>query len=121
MGKSGGSQLAQLKSALSQAGLSRQSRPNNKKRKRSETSVSDKEKKQAKLQAISQRLNPFDVQVTKLKHDIPGEKVKGVRGRPGVSKQIGLDQVRLFPSVLFSACEMNLYMIAQKDSPYRIQ
>jgi nucleolar protein 14 len=100
MGKSGGSQLSQLKSALSQAGLSRQSQPkpggnNSKKRKRGEANVTeaDKQKKKAKLQAIHQKLNPFDVQVTKLKHDIPGQKVKGVKGRPGLSKQAGIEQV----------------------------
>jgi hypothetical protein len=80
-----GSQLSQLKSALSQAGITRQEAPN-KKRKRTDPS--------AKLQAIHERLNPFDIKVTKLKHDVGGRKIRGVTGRPAKSKQTGLDQVR---------------------------
>jgi nucleolar protein 14 len=90
-----GSQLSQLKSALSQAGLSRQSQPGDKKRKRTsggDTSL-DKEKKAKKLDEIQKKLNPFDVKVTKLKHDVGGRKVKGVTGRPGLSKQVGIEQV----------------------------
>ncbi|KDQ64193.1 hypothetical protein JAAARDRAFT_116740 [Jaapia argillacea MUCL 33604] len=92
MGK--GSQLSQLKSAISQAGLSHQSQPN-KKRKRSGVARPDqvdKEKKAAKLKEIHEKLNPFDVKVTKLKHDVGGRKVKGVTGRPAQSRQAGLEQ-----------------------------
>lgn len=95
-----GSQLTQLKSALAQAGLSRQSQPggNGKKRKRSAAAVRDpaldNEKKAKKLSQIHSSLNAFDVKVTKLKHDVGGRNVKGVTGRPGLSKQAGIDQVR---------------------------
>jgi nucleolar protein 14 len=90
----GGSQLAQLKSALSQAGVTR-SQPSSKKRKRSGSvsQQSDKDKKTARLKEIQERLNPFDVQVTKLKHDVGGRKIKGVSGKPAQNKQAGIEQV----------------------------
>ncbi|KAF7432764.1 nucleolar complex protein 14 [Pleurotus ostreatus] len=87
-----GSQLSQLKAALSQAGLTG-NHTNGKKRTRA---ISDKEKdrakKAAKLQEIQQKLNPFDVKVTKVKHDVGGRKIRGVSGRPAQSKQAGLEQ-----------------------------
>ena len=88
-----GSQLSQLKSALNQAGLSRQP-PSGKKRKHSGSREYDKDKKAKKLQEIHAKLNPFDVKVTKLKHDVPGRKIKGSTGRPQESKQAGIEQVR---------------------------
>lgn len=90
-----GSQLTQLKSALSQAGLNRQP-PAGKKRKRAlSTTERDKEKKAQKLQEIQQKLNPFDVKVTKVKHDVGGRKLKGVSGKPQESNQAGLEKVRM--------------------------
>jgi nucleolar protein 14 len=88
MGK--GSQLSQLKSALSQAGITPQ---RGKKRKRSNALDPEKEKMASKLSGIHQKLNPFDVKVTKLKHDVGGRKLKGVTGRPARSKEAGLEQV----------------------------
>ena len=90
MGK--GSQLSQLKSALSQNGLSRQSRPG-KKRRRVQNEEKDNVKRAARLREIQQKLNPFDVKVTKLKHDVGGRKLKGVSGKPAQSKQAGIDLV----------------------------
>ena len=55
----------------------------------------DKEKKAAKLKDIQQKLNPFDVKVTKLKHDVGGRKIIGTTGRPAQSKQAGIEQVCL--------------------------
>src|SRR6267154_3324142 len=90
-----GSQLSQLKSALSQAGITNN---HGKKRKRSGSVDQDKVKKAAKLQEIMihKKLNPFDVKVTKLKHDVGGRKVKGSKGQPAQSKQAGIQQVRAF-------------------------
>lgn len=89
-----GSQLSQLKSALSQAGITGQNGSSGKKRKRgSQSEAQDRDKKAAKLDAIQQRMNPFDLKVTKLKHDVGGRKIKGVVGKPAKSKQAGLDQV----------------------------
>lgn len=86
-----GSQLSQLKSALTQAGIT--GNQNGKKRKRSLSTDKDQEKRTAKLEEIHRRLNPFDVKVTKLKHDIGGRKLKGLTGKPAQSKQHGLEQV----------------------------
>ena len=86
-----GSQLSQLKSALSQAGVTGQ-KQNGKKRKRG-AQEKDKDKKAAKLNEIHQKLNPFDVKVTKLKHDVGGRRLKGITGRPAQSKQAGMEQV----------------------------
>ncbi|KAH9002335.1 Nop14-like family-domain-containing protein [Lactarius hatsudake] len=88
MGK--GSQLSQLKSALSQTGLSRQSRPG-RKRRRVQNEEKETVKRAARLRDIQQKLNPFDVKVTKLKHDVGGRKLKGVSGKPAQSKQACID------------------------------
>ena len=88
-----GSQLSQLKAALNQAGLSRPQQ-NGKKRKRAVMDEKDKEKKAAKLKEIHQKMNPFDVKVTKVKHDVGGRKIIGTVGRPAQSKQAGMEQVR---------------------------
>ena len=86
-----GSQLSQLKSALSQAGVTK-SQPGSK-RKRSRNEDVDKERRAAKLREIQQKMNPFDVQVTKTKHDTGGRRIKGAVGRPAQSKQAGIQQV----------------------------
>ncbi|KAL0070159.1 nucleolar complex protein 14 [Marasmius tenuissimus] len=86
-----GSQLAQLKSALSQAGISGND-SKSRKRKRSAPTEKDKEKRATKLDEIHRRLNPFDEKVTKLKHDVGGRKLKGVTGKPAQSKMAGIEQ-----------------------------
>ena len=88
-----GSQLTQLKAALSKAGLERKSRENRKRNVASRVAEHDKIKQAAKLREIQQKLNPFDVKVTKLKHDAGGRKIKGTIGRPAQSKQAGMQQV----------------------------
>ncbi|KAI0307057.1 nucleolar protein 14 [Multifurca ochricompacta] len=88
MGK--GSQLSQLKSALSQAGLFKKSKKG-RKRKGAQNEGKDNAKRAARLREIQQKLNPFDVKVTKLKHDVGGRKLKGVSGRPAQSKQAGIE------------------------------
>ncbi|KAJ3717957.1 nucleolar protein 14 [Lentinula raphanica] len=87
-----GSQLTQLKSALSHAGITGNNNQNGKKRKRSVLPEKDKEKRKAKLEEIQRKLNPFDVKVTKLKHDVGGRKLKGVTGKPAQSKTAGIEQ-----------------------------
>ncbi|KAG6902471.1 hypothetical protein C0995_016333 [Termitomyces sp. Mi166 len=88
-----GSQLSQLKTALSKAGVTGKQQQG-KKRKRSGSVDKDKEKRAAKLEEIHKRLNPFDTKVTKLKHDVGGRKVKGVSGKPAQSKQAGIEQAQ---------------------------
>jgi nucleolar protein 14 len=91
----GGSQLKQLKAAISGAGITRQSQPssNSKKRKRGGAILEHREKRVAKLKAIHEQFNQFDVKVTKLKHEVGGRKLKGVVGKPTASKQAGIEQV----------------------------
>ena len=91
LGMAKGSQLTQLKAALSQAGVTTQNK--GKKRKHSVAPEKDKEKRAAQLDEIQRRLNPFDVKVTKLKHDVGGRKLKGITGKPAQSKQAGIEQV----------------------------
>lgn len=88
-----GSQLKQLKTALNSAGLTGQPQAG-KKRKRAAPTERDKEKKETRLKEIQQKLNPFDVKVTKVKHDVGGRKIIGTTGRPAQSKQAGIEQVR---------------------------
>ena len=108
-----GSQLSQLKSALSQAGLAKQPQ-NGKKRKRTPLDEKEKERKAAKLREIQQKMNPFDVKVTKLKHDVGGRKIAGVMGRPAQSKQAGIEQVRARRCSVYEALILfdNLRLIA---------
>ena len=95
-----GSQLSQLKTALNKAGLTQQSQ-NGKKRKRAVLDDKEKERRATKLKEIQQKMNPFDVKVTKLKHDVGGRKIAGVMGRPAQSKQAGIEQV----------CESVMYIL----------
>lgn len=90
-----GSQLSQLKSALSQAGLSKRSQ--GRKRGRAQNEEKDNAKRAARLREIQQKLNPFDVKVTKLKHDVGGRKLRGVSGKPAQSKQAGIEAVSSRP------------------------
>jgi len=87
-----GSQLSQLKSALSEAGLSKRSQPG-RKRGRAQNEEKDNAKRAARLREIQQKLNPFDVKVTKLKHDVGGRKLRGVFGKPAQSKEAGIEAV----------------------------
>lgn len=89
-----GSQLSQLKSALSQAGASKPQQGIKRKRSVSKNAENERTARAAKLREIQQKMNPFDVQVTKIKHEVGGRKIKGAFGRPAQSKQAGIQQVR---------------------------
>ena len=89
----GGSQLTQLKAALSNEGKMRQSA--GKKRKRSERN-DERMYNVNKNQESPQEMNPFSLKVTKVKHDIGGRKLKGIVGKPNISNQAGIEQVRGF-------------------------
>ncbi|KXN89479.1 putative nucleolar complex protein 14 [Leucoagaricus sp. SymC.cos] len=87
-----GSQLTQLKSALLQAGVTGKSSTSKKRKRGAAPLEKEKEKRAARLEEVHHRLNPFDVKVTKTKHDVGGRKIKGVTGRPAQSKQVGMEQ-----------------------------
>ena len=95
------SQLSQLKSALSTAGLSRTNSGGgkkggaNKSQGKAGLTNKDREKKQRKLDDIKQSLNKFDVRETKVKNHVVGrgQDVKGTSGTPSQSRQKGLEMV----------------------------
>jgi nucleolar protein 14 len=94
----GGSQLKQLKTAISTSGLSNQSAPSRKRKRGSSAGgavLEHRDKRTEKLKEIHEKFNPFDVKVEKLKHDVGGRKIKGVMGKPSASKQAGIEQVWL--------------------------
>lgn len=104
----GGSQLKQLKAAISTSGVS-QTQGNSRKRKRGESGgsgggavIEHRDKRAGKLREIHERFNAFDVKVEKVKHDVGGRKIKGTMGKPGASKQAGLDQVRIRRAIMVS-------------------
>jgi nucleolar protein 14 len=76
-----GSQLAQLKASISQK---KDGSGSGKKRKRGGEASGKKE----------QSVNPFDLKVTKPKHDVGGRKIKGQIGKPTLKNQTGIEQVR---------------------------
>nr|ODN95149.1 nucleolar protein 14 [Cryptococcus depauperatus CBS 7855] len=88
------SQLSQLKSALSNAGISRKtySKKEKKAYKKGGARETDRQKKFDKLEEIRKSLNKFDERETKVKHDAGGRNLKGVVGRPSASRQAGLEQ-----------------------------
>ncbi|KAF8638535.1 hypothetical protein AX17_002078 [Amanita inopinata Kibby_2008] len=87
-----GSQLSQLKAALSQAGVTGNQNKGKKRKRSALPAEKDKAKKAARLDEIHRKLNPFDVKVTKLKHDVGGRNIKGATGKPAQSKQAGIEQ-----------------------------
>jgi len=85
-----GSQLTQLKSALS---FDSQKNASKKRKRGSVSTEKEKEKRNARLEAINKKMNPFDTKVTKTKFDVGG-KQKGIKGNPAKSKLAGIQQVR---------------------------
>lgn len=98
MAGSSGSQLAQLKRQVKEAGITDRRQDSNaaKKRKRGQQAAEKDQAahRRAALEKIKldTSLNPFDEKVTRQKHDVLGRKVKGAVGRPGLAKQGGLAQ-----------------------------
>ncbi|KAL7413127.1 nucleolar protein 14 [Mrakia frigida] len=90
------SQLNQLKSKLSTAGLNRQSQPGGSRAKDPSSATNNKRKRgpddEKKLAKIRKEMNPFEESVMRLKHDVGGRKLKGSTGRPGQAKQAGLEE-----------------------------
>lgn len=95
------SQLAQLKAALSSAGLNRKSVSKKTKKggKKGGAQEVDRAKKAAKLDEIRAKFNKFDERETKIKHNVGGRNLKGVTGKPTASRQAGIEQVRRLRSV----------------------
>ncbi|GAA5830644.1 hypothetical protein JCM11251_002547 [Rhodosporidiobolus azoricus] len=95
----GGSQLSQLKSKLRDTGLSRSSNPKDpRKRQRQrgkDLSSNSLQHRNAKLQAIHEQLNVFDVRDEKKKFAVvtrKGTEEGGVKGMPGRARAAGIEQ-----------------------------
>lgn len=93
----GESQLKRLKASLRQAGITGQQKPKKPSAKQKQSSSHSNHSRldrNVALQSIREEFNPFEIKTTREKHSISGRgRVKGAQGRPGLSKQIGEDNV----------------------------
>ncbi|CAG8556427.1 17304_t:CDS:10 [Acaulospora colombiana] len=92
--KNGGSALKRLKTSLKEAGIiGSTSRKNVSKRQKKKGNPKEvgKNDTKTKIDHIN-KTNPFELKITKTKHDVLGRKVKGVQGRPGLKRQIGIEK-----------------------------
>ncbi|WFD44677.1 nucleolar complex protein 14 [Malassezia psittaci] len=100
--KKGGSQLAQLRSGLREAGVTT-SKPKKGKSSEAGDRVGQyrKEQRRKRLDALMTSLNAFEQRTSHHKNDVLGRKVKGTTGRPGASKSnaIQLRREKLLPEL----------------------
>ncbi|WFD05676.1 nucleolar complex protein 14 [Malassezia vespertilionis] len=91
--KKGGSQLAQLRSGLREAGVSgnntKKSKSNDQEPRAGPYRIQQRRKR---LGALMDRLNSFDEKVTRQKSDVLGRNVKGAVGAPGTAKSAAIKQ-----------------------------
>ncbi|CAG8819599.1 12139_t:CDS:1, partial [Gigaspora rosea] len=93
MAKSGGSALKRLKSTLKEAKvIGHGSRSSMSKKQKRKGRPNDKNDTKDKLEFLKNQINPFELRVTKTKHNVLGRKVKGTQGRPGLKRQIGIEK-----------------------------
>ncbi|KAF8424701.1 nucleolar protein 14 [Tirmania nivea] len=84
------SQLKRLKTSLKAAGVIGNQKSKKEKLRNAKAGSDARVDKQSKLRNIREEFNPFELKTTRVKHDVSGRgKLKGVQGRPGISKQIG--------------------------------
>jgi len=91
------SQLKRLKASLRAAGITGQQKSKRaaKAQRQSTTKSDSRLDRNATLQTIREEFNSFEVKITREKHAVVGRgKAKGAQGRPGLSKQIGEENVR---------------------------
>ncbi|WFC96697.1 nucleolar complex protein 14 [Malassezia brasiliensis] len=100
--KKGGSQLAQLRSGLRDAGVTT-SKPKKGRKEDRDDRVGQyrREQRKKRLDALMSSLNAFDERTARAKNDVLGRKVKGTTGRPGASKSeaIQLRREKLLPEL----------------------
>lgn len=94
------SQLKQLKASLRDSGVVRpqQSKKQKRQNAKSGASAQDRNQRNAALQAIRDRFNPFEIKPssTRSKFDAAtrdGNSASNVRSRPGVTKSLGEERV----------------------------
>lgn len=91
----GGSQLKALKASLKSHGLIGQSNTKGKGKGSKKSSDRNRQDKEKVLANIRDAFSPFDLKTTKQKTDVIGRRVQGAVGRPGISKQIGEENVSI--------------------------
>ncbi|CAG8476649.1 6796_t:CDS:10 [Acaulospora morrowiae] len=93
--KNGGSALKRLKTTLKEAGIigpNSRSGISKKQKRKGEPKEIGKNNIKSKIGHINGKVNPFELKVTRTKHNVLGKKVKGVQGRPGLKRQIGVEK-----------------------------
>ena len=87
------SQLKRLKASLRTAGVTGQQKPKKAAKNRGAAQKGRIDRSEA-LASIREEFNPFEIKKTKTKHEVLGaRRVKGKEGRPGLSKQVGEENV----------------------------
>ncbi|KAI9142636.1 nucleolar protein 14 [Paraphysoderma sedebokerense] len=88
-----GSALTRLKSTLKDAGVIGPKRQQLSKRVKKNKGLAKDVRKElnSKLDSIRKSVNPFEVKVTKQKHEVMGRKVKGAVGQPGIARQKSME------------------------------
>lgn len=94
------SQLKQLKASLRDSGVIRPQQSKKQKRQNAKSGVSaqDRNQRNAALQAIRDRFNPFEIKATSNRSKFEattrdGDSASKVRSRPGVTKSLGEERV----------------------------
>lgn len=95
-GKKGGSQLAQLRSGLRDAGITGSNSKKGKRNDRDDSRVGQyrAQQRRKRLEALMTNLNAFDERVASSKNQALGAKVKGASGRPANAKSSSIQQRR---------------------------
>src|SRR5271154_5144163 len=92
--RSGSSALNRLKTTLKDVGLiGPKSRSNISKKQKIHPKYGNTEYKSKLNSLMKNQINPFELKVNKVKHDVIGKKIKGVQGKPGLKRQIGIEKV----------------------------
>lgn len=95
----GESQLKRLKASLRTAGITgpqKSKKPSVRAKQQAAAAGSSTKRldRNVALQSIREEFNPFEIKTTREKHSISGRgQIKGAKGRPGLSKQIGEENV----------------------------
>lgn len=94
--KKGGSQLAQLRSGLRDAGVTGNKPKKGKRQSQDDSRIGQyrAQQRRKRLDALMSGLNAFDERVAHTKVDVLGRKVKGAVARPAASKSLSMKQRR---------------------------
>ncbi|CAI2177220.1 4034_t:CDS:10 [Funneliformis geosporum] len=94
--RNGSSALKRLKTTLKDVGLvgqkSRSSISKKQKQKGNPVDANKIEYKSKLNSLMKNQVNPFELKINRVKHDVLGKKIKGVQGRPGLKRQIGIEK-----------------------------